>query len=176
MNKKAAIELSVNFLVIIIISLVVLSSAILITRQIFKGATELKATLDTQTESQIEALLNEGRPVAVAFNRKEIARGEHSVFGVGVLNLLEPGTFNLFVVFKNAFDSAEEEISCSDCSGWLLYDEDAFELGTNGENKIAVLIGVPKDAAIGTYIFDVKAEMDGASYGDLQKIYIEVKP
>jgi len=174
MNKKAAIELSVNFIVIIIISLVILGAAILITRQVFRGATELKATLDTQTEAQIEALLEEGKPVAVAFNRKTIGRGEHDIFGVGVLNIEERANFNLEISFNKAFNKADEEIFCDDCNDWLLYSTDPFELGKNVENKIAVLIDVPKNAQIGDYIFDVVANKDGSQYYNIQKIYVVV--
>ena len=56
-NKKAAIELSMNFLVIIIISIVILGSGIYLTRQIFTGAQETSATLDERTK---EAILHYG--------------------------------------------------------------------------------------------------------------------
>ena len=175
MNKKAAIELSANFLVIIIISLVILSSAILITRQVFRGTKELHTDLDTQTEAQIEALLEEGRPVAVAFNRKSIKRGEDNLFGVGILNLEDKQSLSLDVSFNKAFDKNEEEIENVDGDDWLFYLTDSFEIERNGDKKIGVLFEVPKDALFGEYIFNVKAlREDGSQYGDLQKIYVVV--
>ena len=88
MNKKA-IQLSINFLVIIIISIVMLSSGILIIKKYFKTADEIQLQLDEQTINDIGNLLDSGNQVAIQLNKKTIPAGESAIFGIGVINIFD---------------------------------------------------------------------------------------
>ncbi|MBD3354943.1 hypothetical protein GF361_03080, partial [Candidatus Woesearchaeota archaeon] len=110
MNKKG-IELSVNFLVIVIISLVILSSGILIVRRYFSTAEDIKTQLDEQTERQIEASLGQGKMISVPFKRKTIGRGESDILGLGVLNIEDHRTeFNVNISLSSAYDKNKDLI------------------------------------------------------------------
>jgi len=176
MNSKKALQLSINSLVVIIISLVILSAGIVLLRNFFAGTAEIKAKLDSQTESKIAGLLAEGEPVAVPVNRKTIQAGEHSTFGLGILNIIQDtpqSGFNVDVVFTNAYDRTNTIITAIDGQEWLLYDEEGFTMQSNEQKIIPILIRVSKDAVPGSYIFTVTVTADGNEYGK-HKIYVEV--
>ena len=57
MNKKGAIELSVNFLVIMIIAISVFGMGIRMTFQLMTKAEEIRADVDESTQREIEEAL-----------------------------------------------------------------------------------------------------------------------
>jgi hypothetical protein len=185
MPNKKALELSVNALVTIIIAIVILSLGIVFLRNFFKGAGQLKANIDEQTESQIASLLAEGEPVAVPVNRKTVSAGKHTTFGIGILNIIQDSpetTFNVDIRFSGAYDRLNNRIDTAtlsqgvsrlDPSEWLLYDEEPFVLAANDQKIMPILIRVAENAVPGTYIFTVDVLAAGADYGK-HKIYVEV--
>ena len=68
MNKKA-LELSINFLVIVIISLVILSAGILLIKKYFAEAEELHKEISQETEIQI----NENTPLSKILEQAMVA-------------------------------------------------------------------------------------------------------
>ena len=70
--RKRGIELSINFIVILIISLIIFTSGLVFTNKFFKLAVDRKADLDKQTELEIQNLLSDGAPVAIPYNKKKI--------------------------------------------------------------------------------------------------------
>ena len=177
MQNKKAIELSINFLVVVILSLVILSSGIYLIRNFFRTTEEIKAQIDEQTEAQIENLLNQGELVAVPLNRRTIPIENYGLFGVGILNIdSSPKTFQLSVSFNAAYDKTNNQITNINGNDWLLYDSDPFTLQPNEDKKMAVLVDVPETQE-GIYIFNVKViDADtNQPYGDItKKIYVEV--
>ena len=64
--KKGALGLSIETLVIIIISLVILSAGITLIYQFISGAEEVKAQLDQKTQDELDrALTAQGKKVAL---------------------------------------------------------------------------------------------------------------
>src|SRR3989338_1661935 len=90
MNHKGAIELSVNTLVVVIISLVILAGGITLLYKFIAGAEEIKADLDARTTEELERLLvQQGKKVALPLHVADVERGKTHVFGLGILNALE---------------------------------------------------------------------------------------
>ena len=173
MNKKA-IELSVNFLVIVILSIVMLTSGVLLIKQFFGTATDLEKTLDDRTVSHIEDLLDEGDYVAIPVKRKEIQRGDSQVFGLGILNINSNAptkTFTIVVEFKRLITKGTEDIIEDttpdfDPNTWTLY-QDSVLLGYNEKKVTQILVEIPKNAPPGQYIYNVNIP----EYQRLTKIY-----
>ena len=112
MNKKA-IELSINFLVIIIISLAVFGMGILFVNKIFFAAGKKVAEMDSQTKEELARLLDSGDKVAMPFFQKTVIHGNTATFGIGVLNTLgSPKAFTVVVKFDEAFDKEDKLIIC----------------------------------------------------------------
>jgi len=175
MNKKA-IELSINFIVIIIISVVIFSGGIILSNKMFKGAQDVLEELDSQSAARIEALLDDGARVAMPFKSKDVARGESAVFGVGILNVLATTDFKMTVSFNEAYDESDNRIcsystdpGCPDYPGeeWLIYDDQPFPVEDNQKAFKRIMIKPKKNSKKGIYIFDVQVqENSGGSYQD----------
>ena len=171
-NKKA-IELSVNFLVIIIISLVMLSLGIYLMRYFFVQAESIKTNIEETTESDIESLLVHGQTVSIPIIKKDIRPKNHDSFSLVILNALgNTADFQATVIFDRAYDKSGEPL-VGVTANWIFYHEPPFELNNNEGRKIQLLAVVPKGTQAGTYAFDVVVSAESSTYGS-KKIYVEV--
>ena len=180
MNKKAAIQLSMNFLVTIIIALVMLAAGIVLLRNFVLVTEGAQANVDERTEQRLAVLLDQGEQVAIPFSRQTLKRGDQHVFSVGVLNILAPpdelGTeFRIKISVSSARDSQDRDISI-DLSDWVTYSDLPFSLQKNERQKVNVLVSVPTGAKSGTYIFNVGVYTthNNKQYDNTRKIIIEV--
>lgn len=162
MKKKAAIQLSVNFLVVIIISIIVLSMGFLLLNRMTSGGAEQVSEMDAKLESQIERLLTDSSlPVAIPIRQKEIARGDMDQFGVGVVNYEDEGSteFSVGVHADECFD--EEGNSCNKddvkvmSSFDLANDDESKDIEFQKNAKFVVPIKVDDNADSGMYVFNV---------------------
>ncbi len=170
MNRKAAIELSMNFLVVIIISLAILAGGISLLYKFIASGKNIIIGIDDQTRIQIEQLLDDGSVVALPYAAKTLKRGEDFVFGLGVLNIRDGGKLTFSVEVEQDKESKQlNEIV-------PLFDSTPFDLEKNQQHTQGILISVPKDAPSGTYIFDVEVFPEGEddSYGGVKKITVTV--
>ncbi len=183
-GKKAAISLSMEFLVVIILSLVLLGMGVTLLYQFVGGAEKLKGELDQRTEEELRRLLiDEGRRVALPLHETELYGGENHVFGIGILNV-EAGNSEFYLTIEDEvkFTNTEEAIQDlsreRDLPGWLLYTRDKLVI-EQGEHRIEpIMVLVPKDATPGTYIFSAaikKESISGEKYGNTQKFLVVVK-
>ena len=169
---KKGIQLSMNFLVTIIIAIVILVLGILVLRQFIGGAEELKTDLDERTEAQLSNLLSAGQQVAVTFNTQTIKRGKSHLFGLGILNIGDdpPNSFEISLTFKNT----DAPAPYGDPGDWTRYNSESFSIERSEQHSEPVLIQVADDAPSGTYIFDVAVTKNGQLYDTIKKIYITV--
>ncbi|PIN74369.1 hypothetical protein COV20_00400 [Candidatus Woesearchaeota archaeon CG10_big_fil_rev_8_21_14_0_10_45_16] len=179
MNKKGAIGFSVNLLVTIIISLVILGAGITLLYQFIGGAEDIQTGLDERSEQELERLLtNQGQQVAISLHTTTIERGQSHVFGIGILNIGEARDFTVtieppqqVIVNNQAQPLAEPDKTLT----WLLYDPGPFHLSQNENTKEAILIKPDTAAITGQYIFTVRVFAGEDQYGNVQKIYVTVK-
>jgi hypothetical protein len=180
LNKKAAIELSVNFLVMLIITLVIFGSSMVMVKKFFGGATDIKRVYDERTEQEIERLLDDGSRVAIPFDKKKIANGEFATFGMGVLNVLgkdQQNDFRIQIKFNKAFhkdntpicdsSSIASQATCQSPNMWLSSsntpDSNQNTIGlvmqktikNNEQQKFLMGVEVDPGTEPGTYIFDM---------------------
>ncbi|MBU0628678.1 MAG: hypothetical protein KKC75_05780 [Nanoarchaeota archaeon] len=176
-NKKAGFELSVNFIVILIICIVIFGFSIGILKKFFSHAETIKMTYDERTEQEIERLLDDGSRVAIPFDKKTIGNGEFKTFGIGILNTLNIGSSNEFQVnvrFNKAFNKGNDVLcsvdpptsgSCGSPDTWLQTSTTANGIDYSGvtlqktvknNEQEKFLLGVSvKGAPAGTYVFDL---------------------
>ena len=181
-NKKAAVGLSINTLVVVIISLVILASGVSLLYKFIGGAEDIKAQLDQKTDSELERLLvDQGKRVALPLQVAIVSRGEEHVFGLGILNIGGVGDdFRISVGLSKAFDEFEKEFIVSEANNWLLYNSENLIILEGEHKKEGILVNVPKDALKGQYVFNVKVctslPCDSSNqYGNTQKFYVNVK-
>ena len=180
MNKKA-IELSVNFLVILIIALSVFGMGIRMTFQLMTKAEEIRADVDASTQREIEEALTTGEIVSIPINHKKTKVGKSVVFGLGMFNSESTQSFTVNMEFEKAFNNKKEDISdIVEESEWIQTSFGPYKIDKNENKVLGLPIRVPRKTNIGktphgTYIFKVEvSKEDGSRYGNLQKAYVEV--
>lgn len=204
MKGKKAFELSMTFLVMLILIIVIFTGAISFTKKFFSSAEEMRATIDRQTEAEIEALLyQEGSLVAVPIFKKTVPRGQQASFGLGIRNIAgEASDFYVLISFSKGFTVEEEVIIGTDReymnTKWLLYNPGPYRIENNKLEMIPILtmadlkISDTENTQRGTYAFNIcvilgtiPTGFDCASpprplppsvYGErIYKIYVEVR-
>ncbi len=185
MQKRGAVELSINMLVVIIISLVILGAGVTLLYKFISGAEEIKAQLDERTKAELERLLiDQGKKVALPLHIATVPRGEPHVFGIGILNIDEEHTqYQIEVTLDKVVDENNQPISPiyeaerhRKVQEWTLYDQSLMTIQTGEHQQQAILVNLPKDAAKGTYIFSAKVtNEEGQQYGNVQQFYVNAR-
>ena len=167
MKGKKGFQLTATFLVILILTIVIFTGAIYFTQRFFSTAEQMRATIDRQTEAEIENLLfQEGSLVAMPLFKKSITRGKQDTFGLGIRNILEKTeNFYVLVSFSKGFTLEEEVIPTTDSeyinTKWLLYNPGPYQIANNEFQMIPILTSVDLSMAegvgtqTGTYSFNV---------------------
>jgi type II secretory pathway pseudopilin PulG len=178
-KKRGAIALSMNVLVILIISFVVLGMGITLLYKMVGGAIDKKAELDGRTQQELQRLLIDGgKSVALPSNIATIIAGDDHIFGIGVLNIDPVETeFKVDIVLDRAVDDLGEDFSSEVIyDQWLLYYQD-FDVQNADHHIQPILVSIPGNAKKGKYIFNVKIlkNSNAEQYGNTQKIIVTVR-
>lgn len=157
--KKKGIELSINVLVVIILSIFLLIMGVAFFRNLLTGADKIKKSYDQRTAEELENLLTQGERVAIPFTRKDIRKGNTIVFGLGIYNMLGHNSyFKVDVQCSTAFvGTTEYSYYCNLFTGGnnLLYNQMDLEIKNNKRHKMPIVITIPSSAQVATYIFNV---------------------
>ncbi len=179
MNKKAAVSLPINLMVVIIISLVILGLGVTLLYQFMGEAVRIKADLDDKTAEELERLLvDQGQKVALPLHTAYLNPGENHVFGIGILNIKSADDFTIEVSLSAAADLQDNPIleEQAKTSDWLLFPIHLLTIKENEHIKEGIMVSVPKTAVKGQYIFNVIIrDSSGKQYGNTQKFYVNVK-
>jgi len=170
MNKKA-IALSVNFLVIIILSLVIVGLSIYFFTNILTKAKSLASYTQEELDKRIESIQCEGL-VCIPLNFKKIYPGKFTIFGMKIFNdYNDDKTFFLEKVCSGTSPGSETLI-CDENLNILTYDK--VKIPAKTEKRIAIGVEAKKNAEPGLYIITLKVNVDGSQYG-VQQIRVEVE-
>lgn len=182
MNKKG-VELSVNFIVVVILCLVAMGFGIrFVADMIGKGNEFVKLQLSPNVEKELDYLL-ENDPVAIFPNSPQASRGKQSQFGVGIMNIVDETSFRLNISVKAGYTSENDEIKY-DLSKFSFDYFNTTTIAKGVSYKGAVVVSVPKDAPSGQYIINVYAcsgnttplQCSAANaYDSVEKVYLVVK-
>ena len=179
--KKASIQVSVNFLVVIIIGIVMLSFGGVLLKNMISSSGDQLLEMDERLQGEIEkVLLRDGKPIAIPIIQKTISRGDVDVFGIGVLNV---DGFDYDFVVKADFSSAYRTSDGSaitvtpsfDPGSWIT-EPNEIRI-KNSENFVfPVPVSVPKAGVPkGEYIYNLyicrKDEISGICDGDSDELY-----
>ncbi len=184
-RSKRGIELSINFLVVVVLGLAFLSMGIIAFNKFFREAEALKVAFDERTQAELETALSRGEKVSIPFTEKKVFAGETAIFGLGILNII--GNNQLFVVDVRCdeFIPRGKNLpeSCSELDNNLLYTP-RHTLKNNQQQKLPVAISTQKNTKGGIYILNVCVCTGGCIcngppypsnlYQELHKIYLTV--
>jgi len=167
---KKGIELSLNFLVTVIIALVILAFGIKFISNIVGDVTELESLTTDQLDKRIENLACGTDRVCMGTNKKIIKKGNFDVFGIKIINILESQEFNIKIDVSKIIKGNEEITDLNELNKVNVKYRQTVIIEKNNEDNIGIGIGVAKDAISGTYILNVEIPQ----YNELHKIYVEV--
>ncbi len=179
-NRKAAIELSVNMLVIITISLVMLGLGVSLLYKFIGSSIERKGELDLLTQQELQRLLiDEGKKLALPLHIANLNAGKSHVFAIGILNMGSGSDeFYLNIKLDQAFDQSNKDITAVvNPQLWLLYTNKVLKIKEGEHHTEPIMVDVPNDAKKGKYIFNVKVYKDSdysTQYENTQKFIVNV--
>lgn len=180
MNKKG-MELSINFIVMLILTLAVFSLGVVFVNNLFEKTEKIKLDMDANTEKQVENLLSQGQIVAVPLASKTVEAGSVAVFALGVVNTIEadeyPTQFKVDVSCFSCVKENDERCSCSDDVFAAKISD--FELNKNAKKSMPIGIVTNKKAERASYGFLVKvlyfnSAGDEAVHGTSKPIYVTI--
>ena len=168
-NKRAAIELSLNFIVILIISIVIMVLGIALVTKFFSQTTTSQTEISSQLEQEIINSLRGDNPVSIPYYNIELTGGQTKLVGVGILNI-----FGDQRQFKVSITNPSSDITV------INTNKDKPITINKGANFVeTVAIGVPKGKEPGSYDISVKVEFEESpgTWKDYatRHVYITVK-
>lgn len=168
MNKKA-MELSINFIVMLVLSIAVFSFGLVFLNNVFTQAGEIKAQLDSDSEQRLMTLLDRGEMVAIPIQSKDVKAGGSIVFGLGVLSIEEGTTrFTVAINCTLALSPNDDEIPGACSKTWFISPK-PFDLTKNEKKLIPIAVQAPSGLPRGTYGFTVKVYANDILYGGAPK-------
>ena len=180
LNKKA-IELSLNFIIIIIMSIVVFGFGIKFIYELASKANTLHDLTLDDLDKRIGSLVCDGSERAcIGIDKKTIKRNKYGVFGLGIINLLDKQDFVIEVspTSPAGYKKNNEPLSSSLT---IVPTLSIITIDRNAEKNIGIGIEAPASAESGTYIFNVNIYISNPppalgrqKYVATQKIYVEV--
>ncbi|MCF7860701.1 hypothetical protein K9M79_00525 [Candidatus Woesearchaeota archaeon] len=176
MNKKG-LELSINFIVILVISIAIFGMGIYFVSTIFIGSSDVIKTISQQEETQLEKRLMTGREkVVIPIETKTMKRGEAVVFGIGIFNNMgSTKTFSVDVT-PGPMYKEDRSIELTPTPG-VVTENPVDQIVKNNEYKIARLtVRAPPNTDKGRYQINIQVKDDtGADYDTIRLIYINVE-
>lgn len=191
-NKKG-VELSINFIVMLVLAIAVFSGGLLFINKFFSEAEEIRLNIDAQTERQIANLLDDGSPFVVPIRTLEVQNGKFVQTAAGIFNngAAQDSSgapieeFTLTVRLHQAWTIDNQPLcngldtsGCtSDPNSWVITDSNAFQIKEGSQGTRLIGFDVDNSANRGNYIY--KAALDSswsnlAGYEEIQ-IVLQVR-
>jgi hypothetical protein len=113
-GKKAAVELSISTIVVVVLAVSMLILGLVLVRTIFTGAKNVADMSNEQMKSQISELFGESRRVVVYPDSKrvDITQGEIGGFGIGVQNLREGSSTGVTFSYEVVVSDPDVQRKC----------------------------------------------------------------
>jgi hypothetical protein len=181
--RKKGLELSINFIIVLILAIVTIAMGIVIFNVIFRSGTELEKEVSQSTKDQINRLLMSGdEPAILPEFFKSAKIGEQVAFGLGIRNFMSAQqSFTVHVEFdlavdKDNADKTQQVIASGGVADWYFQAIGPVAIPPNGVEVVSVPIRVRSNAKSGyIYVFNVRvSDSNNQAHGNLQKIYVKI--
>lgn len=174
--QKKAIELSLTFMVGVILAIILFVLGIKFAYNIINETNKIdKITIGELDKKFAQLSCGSSDKVCIGIIRKLIQKGSYDTFGIKIINIGETASFLVEVKHSKAFDKENNEI-LNNLN--FKYNNNEILIEKNEGKSLGIAFEAPKNAVSGTYVFDVmvKNRVDGnfQQYDDLEKIYVEV--
>ncbi len=197
LKKRAAIELSMNVIVIIILSMATLGIGIWLGNKIINKGQIMSESAFSEMENSLNEIMCSDRDiVCLQPGRAKINIGKGSVFKLRINNIDQSADFRINVKLVGAYAGLNEKLIKDDemeeantymiaNNRWVLFDRDDFRIEANKDKMKAIYIKPDRHiydntpTVRGSYLFSVSIMRKNATegyqqYGSTQKIIVDV--
>ncbi len=155
MARKKGIELSMNFFVVTVLSVVIFGFGMKLLYDMWK-ATDKVMPSGGCTDTELDGLLANNR-VSVCPSEAKIARGKTGGFKIGFLNTESGAKFRVAVKASSGVKRNGDAVDSSTLDGFAFtYIRTYDSVLQNADKKIPLEIKVPSNAPAGKYAINVK--------------------
>ncbi|MFA5173662.1 MAG: hypothetical protein WC438_00610 [Candidatus Pacearchaeota archaeon] len=182
-TKKAAMELSIGTIVILVLAMTMLVLGIILIRSIFASGTNAISAIDSGVKSEIQKTFStEGAKIVVYPTSRQVdikkgAQAEGFAFSVKNLDVSEK-SFTWEVKADTAYDYKTKcpGIIASDADSWMEINTGSFTLapGNSLDNEILVLFTIPRDAPPCSIPFNINVR-EGTKQYAATNIFLRIK-
>ncbi len=171
-NKKAALELSIGTIVVLVLAMAMLIMGLILVRTIFKGGTEAVNKINDEVLKGIDDMFadSDAKIVIYPTSRKitieQRSQGEGFAFSVRNLDLDEK-QFTYAIAVDESFDIQDKcKINADDANSWLDIDAGSFTLAQSAKMDMPELVTftIPDNAPACTIPFRVDVKTDDVQY------------
>jgi hypothetical protein len=182
-NKKAAIELSMSTIVIVVLAMVMLTMGIILVKEIFDTSTNAITSIDSGVKSEIQKMFSsEGTKIAIYPTSREITikKGDSgSGFALSVKNIEKTQkTFSWEVKADSNYnyDTKCPGLNPIEATDWILVNTGSFTLGPGDDldNVILVKYEIPRSAPPCTIPYNINIKEGNIQYAS-SSIYLKIK-
>ena len=162
-NKKG-IEISVNFVVILILALFIFGLSVWFLQRVFTQTLDVYTQTSDDLDKQIGFINCGNRVACLNTDRLEIERGKYKVFGLKLVNSRPEA--NIKVKVSTSYADVNDQ-SQKDSFGVWLGSQDQYEriieIKPGEEKPIGIAVIVSKETVSDKYVFDVETSYCDAS-------------
>lgn len=179
-NKKAAIELSIGTIVIIVLAMSMLILGLVLVRNIFTGATSSVDEINEGVKSEIKKLFQDESDKAVvrlSGSEAVIKQGEEFGFAFGVKNVASSGTQTYkYEASATAVDPTCSGLTIEDAEGWIIFGSGDMTADAGKIDQKIIRLKIPEDAPTCSAQFKIEILKTGDTtpYETLQ-FFVKVK-
>lgn len=161
-NKKAAMELSINFVVGLILGILMFSLGLVLVYNILSGTEKIKQwSLPDNFNRLAQACVEDNKKVCILNKVINLKTREHMPVGLVINNVVgEEKKFKVFVNFAKGYLEDETEVNNVDLTKWTFTDFNELKLENNKYEIVNIPFLVPKGTKKGTYVFNVNVCFD----------------
>ena len=150
-NKKGALELSINTIIIIVLGVTLLSLGLIFVNRIFGNVEELGGTAFERAQSELEKIQGDiNEYLTVVPSKVKVQQGKSTGVYILVTNLGEQSLTGL----QATLTSYQEDVTCKFLD--KTENKNIRDLESGGQDKIEVLIQTTKVSSLGTKTCAVK--------------------
>jgi hypothetical protein len=160
LNKKAALELSMNTIVIIVIGVTILSLGLVFVNKMFSGITDINKDAMDNARNKVSQITSDDltKPVTVVPNKMDIGKGENSVAGVVFKNEETQAQ-----AFSATVTSQKSYVKCTFTDSGK-QTSNTYNVASGETASTYVTAEVDKTAPLGLAVCNIKA--NGGKYTD----------
>jgi len=175
MNKKAAFELSMTTVVIIVLAMVMLALGLTLVKTIFSGAVYTATSLNDQVKNEINKMFEQGGTTVGIISESgklEPNRGKDNCVWWAILAEQQGSySFKFSIVPEKC---TQEGLTGEEIESWFTGLTGSISMAANQKENKCLLITPPKNAPSCVFTLSLEVKKGAANYGS-SSVYIRPK-